>query len=436
MNFDWLAEQELELLPRLLTALGIGLLIGLERERNPTAKAGLRTFAMVALSGGTAAVLAQVFDAPSIYAVGLAAVMLMMIGAYYATGFSAHAAGDPESARDADPGTTTIAAAGACYLIAGLAVSDSARLAVILAVIVTVLLYFKSELGGAARGLERRDLVSILQFAVVAFVVLPVLPDRGFGPYEVLNPRDIWLMVVLVSGVSLAGYVAMKIAGPGQGTGLLGVLGGLVSSTATTLTFSRHVRSGTVAMEVARRVILVANLTLLARLAVLAALVAPSVLAVFAPVMGGAMGAGLTAMALSRRPEGAQAVLAVPRYGNPAELRAAIGFALFYALVLVAGAWIGERWGSVGLYALSAASGVTDVDAITLSNLRRFGLDELTAERVVAATLVAVTSNSLFKLAIVRFTGGPALFGHCLPTFFAAIAGGGIALVLATRIPA
>jgi len=434
MNFDWLAGQGLEHLPQFLTALGIGLLMGLERERNPTARAGLRTFAMVALAGSAAAMLARSFDAPSIYAVGLGAVMLMMVGAYYGAGAPARLPGEAEAVHEADPGTTTIAAAGACYLFAGLVVSGWAQLAVILAVIATVLLYFKAELGGAARGLARRDLVSILQFAVVAFVVLPLLPDREFGPYAVLNPREIWLMVVLVSGVSLAGYVAMKVAAPEQGIGLLGVLGGLVSSTATTLAFSRHVRAGSVASEVARGVILVANLTLLARLSVLAVVVAPGVLPVLLPALGGAMLAGLATMALSHRSEGDGAELAFPPLGNPAELRAAVGFALFYGLVLVAGAWLGDRWGSAGLYALSAVSGVTDVDAITLSNLRRFDLGDLTAERVAIATLVAVASNSLFKLGIVRWVGGAALFARCLPTLAAAIAGGTVTLALAAHL--
>jgi len=169
MSLVWLAGQGLETLPQYLTALAIGLLIGLERERNPAAKAGLRTCALVALAAAISATLAAAFDAPALIAVGAGAVALMVIAAYY------H---HHEDAHERDPGTTTIATVIVCYLLGALALTGRARLAVILA---TVLLYFKAEPGGAARKLERRELVSILQFAVIAFVVLPLLPDRGNG---------------------------------------------------------------------------------------------------------------------------------------------------------------------------------------------------------------------------------------------------------------
>ena len=150
MSFNWLAGEGLERLPLYLTALAIGLLIGLERERNPTAKAGLRTCALVALAGAMSAALAETFSAPAIIAVGLGAVALMMIAAYY------H---HHEAFHEWDPGTTTIAAVIGCYLLGAMTLAGFARLAVILGILVTVLLYFKAELGGVARKLERRDLV-------------------------------------------------------------------------------------------------------------------------------------------------------------------------------------------------------------------------------------------------------------------------------------
>lgn len=424
MNLDWLAEQGLERLPQFVTALAIGLLIGLERERTPTAKAGLRTFALVALAGGLAAVLSDIFAAPSIMAVGLGAVALMMIAAYYHR---------DEQAHDPDPGTTTIAAAAACYLLAAIAVSGYARLAVILAVLATVLLYFKAELGGAARGLQRRDVVSILQFAVVAFVVLPLLPDQGFGPYDALNPRHVWYMVVLVSGVSLAGYVAMQMVGGTHGAILLGLLGGLVSSTATTLAYSRHARGTDVdngAIATSTTVILVANLVLLLRLAGLAALLAPSVLVVLGPVLGLGLAAGAAIYWLARSRAAAGHELTMPPVGNPTELRAALGFAALYAVVLVLAAWLGDRWGSKGVYLLSAASGLTDVDAITLSNLRLFGLERLSAGQVAAATVIAVCANGAFKLGIVRVAGGATLFWRCLPAMASVVAAAFVGLAL------
>lgn len=423
MNLDWLTDQGLDRLPEFLTALAIGLLIGLERERNPTAKAGLRTFALVALAGAAAAVLASVFSAPSIIGVGLAAVAFTMIAAYY------H---HHEDFHEWDPGTTTIAAVIACYLLAAMVMSGYARLAVILAVLVTILLYFKAELRGAARGLERRDLISILQFAVVTFVVLPLLPDRGFGPYAVLNPRHIWLMVVLISGVSLAGYVALRVIGPARGALLLGLFGGLVSSTATTLSFSRYARAQNAATDLSATVIIAANLVLLLRLAVITAVVAPGTLIMVAPVLGVALlSGGATYLFGSRRHDKA-VQLSVPSIDNPSELRPALGFAALYAAVLLLSAWLVDLVGSQGIYAIAAVSGLTDVDAITLSALRLYGAGTLSIAQVATAVVLAVSANVVFKLAISFVVGGSDLFRRCLPAMAAVAVGAWVGLALFT----
>ena len=417
MNLDWLAEQGLERLPQFLTALAIGLLIGLERERNPTAKAGLRTFALVALAGAAAAGLAETFAAPSIVAVGLAAVTFTMIAAYY----HYH-----EEAQERDPGTTTIAAVIACYLLAAMVVVGYARLAVILAILATILLYFKAELGGLARRLERRDLISILQFAVVAFVVVPLLPNRGFGPYEALNPRHIWQMVVLISGVSLVGYVALRIVGERRGAVLLGVFGGLVSSTATTLAYSRQARSGVDGTALAATVILTANLVLLVRLAVLAAVVAQGVLSVLLPVLATALVAGGGVYLLGRRRHAEAHELTTPQVGNPAELRAALAFAVLYGVVSLLVAWLTDLAGSKGAYAVAVVSGLGDVDAITLSSLQQFNLGAFSAREATTSIVLAVCANVAFKLGLVGFLGGGALLWRCVPAMIATVVGAGL----------
>lgn len=423
MNLDWLTDQGLDRLPEFLTALAIGLLIGLERERNPTAKGGLRTFALVALAGAAAAVLAGVFSAPSIIGVGLGAVAFTMIAAYY------H---HHEEFHERDPGTTTIAAVIACYLLAAMVMSGYARLAVILAVLVTILLYFKAELHGAARGLERRDLISILQFAVVTFVVLPLLPDRGFGPYAILNPRNIWLMVVLISGVSLAGYVALRIVGPARGALLLGLFGGLVSSTATTLSFSRYARAQSAGTDLSATVIIAANLVLLLRLAVITAVVAPGTLIIVGPVLGVALLSGGATYVFSSRRHGKDAQLSVPAIDNPFELRPALGFAALYAAVLLLSAWLVDLVGSEGIYAIAAVSGLTDVDAIALSSLRLYGTSTLSISQVTTAVVIAVSANVAFKLAISFMVGGNDLFRRCLPAMAAVAVGAWIGLTLFT----
>ena len=419
MKFDWLTESGLGFLPEFLTALAIGLLIGLERERNPTAKGGLRTFAIIALAGAAAAT----FAVPSIIAVGLAAVAFTMVAAYYHHHKEWH---------DRDPGTTTIVAAIACYLLGAMALSGRPQLAVTLSIIMTMLLYFKAELGGFARNLQRRDLVSILQFAVVTFIVLPLLPDRDFGPYAVLNPRHIWHMVILISGVSLGGYVALRAVGGERGAILLGLFGGLVSSTATTLAYSRYARTDDELVELSVTVILTANMVLLLRLLLLVALLAPGILVVLAPVLGIALAAGIVVYAFSRRRGAKGKTLTIPEIANPTELRTALGFAVLYALVLLLAAWLVDIAGTMGMYAVALVSGLTDVDAITLSSLRMYGLGKLLAIQVTTTIVLAIFANTVFKLGIVLVVGGQELFRRCLPILSAVVAGAGIGLVLLT----
>jgi uncharacterized membrane protein (DUF4010 family) len=367
--------------------------------------------------------LAEAFSAPSIVAVGLGAVAFTMIAAYY------H---HHEEFHEWDPGTTTIAAVIACYLLAAMVVSGYARLAVILAILVTILLYFKAELHGAARGLERRDLISILQFAVITFVVLPLLPDRGFGPYAALNPRHIWLMVVLISGVSLAGYVALRVVGPARGALLLGLFGGLVSSTATTLSFSRHARAQSVSADLSATVIIAANLVLLLRLAAITAVVASSALVIVGPVLGVALLSGAAAYALGSRRNGKDSPLSVPAINNPSELRPALGFAALYAAVLFLSAWLVDLAGSSGIYAIAAVSGLTDVDAITLSALRLYDVGTLSIAQVTTAVVLAVSANVAFKLAISFAVGSGELFRRCLPAMTAVAVGAWVGLALFT----
>jgi uncharacterized membrane protein (DUF4010 family) len=365
-------------------SLGIGLLIGLERERNPSAKAGVRTFALVALLGTLAA---RVADAPWLTAVGLAAVAAMLIAAY---------AREP---RGEDPGTTTVVAAGVCYLLGVLAGIGEPGLAGALAIGVTALLYFKPEIEGFSAGLKRHEQVSVLQFLVLTFIVLPILPDRGYGPYDALNPRNIWLMVVLVSGLGLATYIALRVAGERHGVLTTGVLGGLLSSTAATFLYARRSRESEAMERLALAVVPLANLVPLARVGLIAAVVAPAILVSLLPVIGAALAAGLAVAALFLRTSGSREA-PVPESRNPAELGTALRFGAFYAVILVISAWLSDAFGSRGLYAAALASGTVDIDPINLSALNLFAEGRLAADIAVTTIVLAYLANVLFKLAV------------------------------------
>jgi uncharacterized membrane protein (DUF4010 family) len=401
-ELTWLPA-ELASLPRYVVALAIGLLMGLERERNPAAKAGLRTFALTALFGVLAAHLAMTIDAQWLVAMGLFLVGMMMIAAYLRS---------PQP--DGDPGTTTVAALMLCYGLGVLVWHNEAQLAVMLGVAATMLLYFKPELRGLSQQLSRRDLLSVLQFAVLALIILPLLPNQDYGPYGALNPHHIWWMVVLIVGVGLAGYAALRLVGQQRGAVMLGLLGGLVSSTATTLAFSRHARASSEMMPVAVIVIVLANLMVLVRLGVLTAVLAPEILSQLLPVLiGGLVAGGLGAAYGVRRlqPQGALPTLAM---GNPTELRPALGFGLLYAVVLLAAAWLSDWLGTRGLYAVALVSGLTDVDAITLSSLRLHNLDRLTVAVAVNVITLAVLSNLVFKSVLTFTVGGWKMARHAV----------------------
>jgi uncharacterized membrane protein (DUF4010 family) len=364
-------------------SLAIGLLIGLERERNATARAGVRTFALVALLGTLATSVANDWTIP----VGLAAVAAMLIAVHVR-----------EPAQD-DPGTTTVAAAAVCYLLGALAGLGEVALAGALGIGVTALLYFKPEIEGFSAALERHEQVSVLQFLVVTFIVLPILPDRGYGPYEALNPRNIWLMVVLVSGIGLASYVALRVAGERHGVLATGILSGLLSSTAATLLYAKRSRDSEAMERLALAVVPLANLVPLGRVALFAAVLAPGLLADLAPVLGAALAAGLGVAAWDMRRTGTEA-LPLPQSRNPAELGAALRFAALYAVVLLASAWLSDLAGDYGLYAAALSSGLVDIDPITLSALNLFADGRVAARSAVAAVGLAYLANVAFKLSV------------------------------------
>lgn len=394
-----------------LTSLALGLLIGLERERSPAAKAGLRTFSLVALAGTLGALLSQKTGAPWVLGAGLLLMGGMMVASYFK---------DDEAE---DPGTTTIAAIVVCYGLGAMVWYGMEQLAVTLAILTTALLYFKPELRDATRSLTRLDLVSILQFAVLSFVILPILPDQDYGPYKALNPYQIWWMVVLISGLSLAGYAALRIAGQRHGSLLTGLFGGIASSTATTLAFSRHSRDSANMTGMAALIILLANWVVLVRLAVLVAVLQPALLRPMLTLLGGGALTGLAMLYLFWRRLAEKPSTPVLEMKNPTELRAALGFGLLYAGVLFAAAWLSDWVGSHGVYAVALVSGLTDVDAITLSSLRLFGLGNLQAEQVATAVLLALLANIAFKSGLAAAIGGGTLARQVVPGM-AAVAGG------------
>ncbi|WP_303785513.1 MgtC/SapB family protein [Azovibrio restrictus] len=380
-------------------AVGLGLLMGLERERNPSARAGLRTFGLVGMLGTVAALLAEKTGTSWLLAAGLLMVGLMMVAAYLI---------HPD---EKDPGTTSVVALLLCYCYGAMIWYGYQTLAVMLGISTTVLLYFKAELRKVSEKLTRKDIISILQFAVLSLVILPILPDTNMGPYDALSPRQVWWMVVLISGFSLAGYAALRFMGQQLGAPLLGIFGGLASSTATTLVFARHAVTSDSLVKLSLVVVLTANLVVLFRLGAYAAVLQPGLLQELLPILLGGLLFGSTYVLFAWRGLSSKEEIPLMEFSNPAEIRTAMTFGCIYAVVLVITAALSDYAGSSGLYIASLVSGLTDVDAIALSSMRLYGLEKLSSAETVNSITIAMLANLVFKLGIVIAVAGRRMAG-------------------------
>jgi uncharacterized membrane protein (DUF4010 family) len=407
---------------RLAVALGLGLLVGLQRERVDSVIAGIRTFALISLFGAVCAQLAKTYGGWILVAGFLATALLITAGNLVRI-----------QTREAEPGQTTEFAA---LVVFGLgawvgtgSIMGSMAVPVVLAGAVVVLLHFREPIHDMVGKIGEKDLRATMQFVLIALVILPVLPDRDMGPYGVLNPYQIWWMVVLIVGLSLAGYVAYKLFGAGAGSVLAGILGGLISSTAATVSYARRSRGNAELARLAALVIMLASTVVYGRVLVEIAAVARGRLLELGPPLAAMLGVCAlvsgAAWLLGRDGEDE-----LPEPGNPAELKAALIFGALYAAVLLAVAFARDRFGTAGLYLVAAISGLTDVDAITLSTGRLVQRGRLDPDTGWRAILLASMSNLGFKAGIVGALGSRALLGRIALLFGMAMAGGGLILWL------
>jgi uncharacterized membrane protein (DUF4010 family) len=327
-----------------------------------------------------------------------------------------------------DAGITTEVALLLMYALGAYAVLGHRAVAVVIGGTVAVLLHFKAVLHGAVQRLGEGELRAVMQFVLLALVVLPVLPDATFGPYAVFNPREMWLMAVLIVGLSLAGYVALKFFGERAGIVAGGLLGGLISSTATTVSWSRATRGRPETARTAALVIVVASTIVYGRVLAEIATVSRPFLPVAAPPILGLAGAmALAAAVLWRRSRGEPPVTADGQ--QPASLKTAFTFAALYGIVLLTVAIVNDRFGTRGLYAVSAISGLTDVDAITLSVSRLVGSGQIGPELGARLVVVGVLSNLAFKGAIAALLGDRRLRRSVAIVFATQLATGAVLLI-------
>ncbi|WP_082151615.1 MgtC/SapB family protein [Caenimonas sp. SL110] len=393
-------------------ALAVGLMVGLERgwrdRELPEGGrvAGLRTFALIGLLGGLLALLGSGTGQQLLLASGLLAVVLL-----FAVSFrrASEAAGSLS--------ITTAVAAMATFGLGALAAHGHAVLAVGAAVVVALLLDLKPELHRWMRLIQPDELNAILQLGVLSAVVLPLLPDAGYGPYKALNPYQLWLAVVLVAALSLFGHAAMRLRGARQGLLWMGLFGGLASSTAATLALARAARAHTAIQGTAAAAIMLASSVMFFRMAVLVVALQPELAAGIGLLLVLPGVTALIAAAALWRRGAARETASIEAQVKVFDLPTALGFGVVLGIVAVAIRAGKQVLGDAGIYGIAFISGLADVDAILVSSVQMHEQGQLAANAATTAILLAAGANLVSKAALAFGIGGAKLGWRVLSGF-------------------
>jgi uncharacterized membrane protein (DUF4010 family) len=401
--------------PGLFEPLGLavllGLLVGLQREWSSSRIAGIRTFPLITLLGALAGILAGHYTGWVVAAGWLALVIILLVGNL----------AELKSEKIA-PGMTTEIAALVMYGVGAMLAAGHTAPAIVVGGIVAVLLYAKDPLHDFARKIGENDVKGIIQLALIGLVILPGLPDQTYGPYQVLNPYKTWLMVVLIAAISLCGYVIYRILGARGGAIVGGLIGGLISSTATTVSFTRQTRQQPIP-SLALMAILMATIMMNIRVLTEIGVVAPGFLPTAGPPLGAVMGL-MIILSVGLMLKAEPAPVELPTHENPTQLKTAVFFGLLYSAILLAVAAAKEHFGDRGLYMVAVLSGLTDMDAITLSTSELVKIGRIDMDTGWRVVMTASLANLAFKWGAVALLGSRALI-ILTSVFFGIILAGG-----------
>jgi uncharacterized membrane protein (DUF4010 family) len=370
-------------------AFGLGLLVGLQRQRTNNEMAGVRTFTLISMLGVMAGFLSREYENPFILPVlGLSvAAMLMMANFIKIKKFD-----------QADVGQTTEVAALLMFAIGAYLVMGSQLVGVFVGATMAILLYIKEKLHDFIERMSNKDLSAIMTLAGISLIILPILPDKTFGPLDVINPKNIWLMVTLIVGISVVGYFIYKLVGKKMGIIFNGVLGGLISSTATTVSYARKTKEQKSISKMAVFVITTASAVSMIRVLIEIAVVVPEKLgSLFLPILAEIIIVSLLSVGVFYLVNKDSKDEEMPEPENPAQFKSAIIFGLLYGFILLLVAFTKKQFGENALYIVSIISGLTDVDAITLSLSQMMKSDRLQTDLGWRLILLATISNLVFK---------------------------------------
>jgi uncharacterized membrane protein (DUF4010 family) len=413
----------------LASALIIGALVGIERERSKSLSGnvgigGVRTFILFALIGAVAAWLSQTLGNAWIFVVAVAAVAALTVAGYVV---------QSRVKPNAVGLTTETAAVGVC-LLGGACTAGYTQMALAVGVAVSAVLAYKESMHGLVAKLGSEDISAGVKLLAATFIVLPLLPTTAVDPWGVLKPRSLWTLVILIAALSLVGYVATRALGPRRGTALTGLSGGLVSSTAVTLAFARQSREeGGKSDDALAGGLLLAWAVMSVRIVVIVAVVAAPLVGPLVLPFGAMTLVTVVAAAFLLRRARAQEPAAAGEVAlkNPFSLTSAAKFGLLFAVVLIVVAAVERYFPGRGYYVVAALAGLPDVDAITLSMAglaRSGGINLATAA---GALVVAALANTLLKCGMVVAAGSPGL-RRSMVTVTVSVVTVGVATILLT----
>lgn len=413
---EYFSLSQWDFLIRLLVAIGIGSVIGLERQYNAMKEnshgySGIRTFIFHSLFGFIAGLFYFLLS-PWIYASLFLGLVVLTTVSYWQT------------ALQGDRGMTTELSSLLTFLLGSMALYGLIEISLMLTVILVVILSSKFQLKVMVGKITADELYAFIRFVVLALLIFPFLPDQPFGPYDVLNPREIGWVVLLTSGLGFFGYMLIKFVGENKGILLSGILGGLVSSTAVTWVFAQKSKENPSLSASCATAILAASSIMFIRVLVWTFIfnnaLFQSLFLTFSAIFLTTLGVTLYSFSLQKKEMNSSAELPLKK---PLDLKSALVFGALYMVILLAVSYANENLGNSGILISSAIAGISDIDAITISVAKLTG-NPLSINLAGMAILIASVSNTLVKLGIGFYAGGHPLRKHLIRGYGAGILAG------------
>lgn len=397
-------EQSLQwLFQKVMIAILIGLLIGIERERSKQAAdktfAGVRTFPLIALIGFLSALITSMTSIA--FFISAFAVFGLLVGISYYFGV-----------KQGDPGATTEVSYLLVFILGALVYWEMLLFSGALSVLIVIFLTFKTHFHKFADRISQEDILATIKFAIITLIILPLLPNQGYGPFSVLNPQKIWYMVILIAGISFVGYILFKLIGTKRGVFVLSILGGIASSTALTLSYTQRSKEvDSISRSLAGGIVLASSIMFPRILIIIFVLSKELGMELLVPF--GIFTAGGVIVSLLLFRDNREKQVENLELKNPFKILPAIKFGIVFAVILFVSAAAQHYLGDQGVYLASLASGFLDVDAVALS-MSNLGGDSVGIKVAAIAVIIASAANTLTKVGLAAFAGSKGLRKHAV----------------------